>query len=530
MRVLVFLAMVLGFSSTAHAEWLEASSDHFVIYAEDSKKDITRFSEELERYHAAMEYVTGRETPKPSPSNRVTIYIVSSTRAVQNLAGDKQRRIAGFYQPRAGGSVAFVPRVKSGGSKTDFSMIVLLHEYAHHYIMSSTSFGLPRWFTEGAAEFYASATFEKDGGLILGRPAMHRAYEIKNGRAVHVRELFDYEKYADNRRKQSDTFYGKSWLLYHYMVFNPERAPQMRTYLTALVRGADETEAAQQAFGDFNQLEKELDRYARQRKMSAIPLTGEQLQIGETSVRELTEGEAAMMPLILQSKRGVNQEQAEELVPDVRQVALRYPNNAFVQAALAEAEYDSGNDDRAIKAADAALAIDPSRTNAYVQKGYALFRKAADADSDTQAAAYSDARKPFLALNKIEPDHPLPLSYYYRSFVEQGIAAPDIAKAGLARAVKMAPFDLELRMNLASQQMADNDYASARLTLAPVAVHPHADGASAAARAMLARMEPKSDDSSDEVEAGEVTAEAQDGDTASGDDEAEGDAVSSSAS
>ncbi len=491
MRVLVFFAMLLGFSTAAHAEWLEASSDHFVIYAEDTRKDITRFSEELERYHAAMEYVTGQKTLTPSPSNRVTIYVVNSTNAVQKLYSGKRSNVAGFYQPRAGGSVAFVPRVKLGGKETDFSMIVLMHEYAHHYLISSSSFGMPRWFSEGAAEFYSAASFEKDGGVILGRPAMHRAYEIKDGRAAHVRELFEYDKYKKNRGKLRDTFYGKSWLLYHYMIFDQERAPQMRTYLIAMAKGASEVDAAREAFGDFNELEKELDSYARKRKMRAISLEGADLPIGKSAVRPLTEGEAAMMPLVMRSKRGVDEEQAAEVVVEMRRVANRYRRNAYVQTALAEAEYDAGNDEAAIAAADAALAIDPSRTNAYVQKGYALFRIAEGADD--QAAAYNTAREPFLALNKIEPDHPLPLSYYYRSFVEQGVAPPAVAKTGLARAVQVAPFDLELRMNLATLQIQDGDFARARVTLAPVAVHPHADDAAETARKMIAKMDEDPD-------------------------------------
>jgi hypothetical protein len=36
----------------AHAAWHEASSDHFVIYADDSERDITTFAQQLEKYHA----------------------------------------------------------------------------------------------------------------------------------------------------------------------------------------------------------------------------------------------------------------------------------------------------------------------------------------------------------------------------------------------------------------------------------------------------------------------------------------------
>src|SRR5687768_1437546 len=104
-RWVIALAALLA-ADAARADWLEASSPHFVVYADDSERDIRRFSEQLERYHDAMTVVTGQTLPPPSPSNRVTVFVVKSEREIQRLAGS--RVIAGFYIPRAGGSVAFV--------------------------------------------------------------------------------------------------------------------------------------------------------------------------------------------------------------------------------------------------------------------------------------------------------------------------------------------------------------------------------------------------------------------------------------
>ncbi|EJU10104.1 hypothetical protein LH128_25648, partial [Sphingomonas sp. LH128] len=158
----------------AQAAWTEASSEHFVIYANDSDKDITRFAQQLERYHAGMAYVLGSKVAKPSPSNRVTVYVVKNTREVRELHGGDNKFVGGFYVPRAGGSLAIVPAVQSGSGQVTWSMIVLLHEYAHHFLISSNVSAMPRWLSEGSAEFFASAKFEADGGLWLGRPASHR--------------------------------------------------------------------------------------------------------------------------------------------------------------------------------------------------------------------------------------------------------------------------------------------------------------------------------------------------------------------
>ena len=178
MRWLMALAlgMLLGGGAPAHAEWFEASSDHFVVFADGKASDVERFAQNLERYHAAMALLTGREVAPPSPSGRVTIHEVGGERAMRELSGS--RDIAGFYVPRAGRSRAFVPNIRVTNGELDFSMTVLLHEYAHHFFIASSRFAMPRWLSEGAAEFFASARFPQDGSVQIGRPANHRAVEL----------------------------------------------------------------------------------------------------------------------------------------------------------------------------------------------------------------------------------------------------------------------------------------------------------------------------------------------------------------
>jgi tetratricopeptide (TPR) repeat protein len=158
-----------------------------------------------------------------------------------------------------------------------------------------------------------------------------------------------------------------------------------------------------------------------------------------------------------------------------------------VLAALAEAEYDAGNDAEAIAAADGAIARDPAQLNAYVQKGYSLFRMARDADD--REAAFTAAMQPFEALNAIEADHPLPLIYYYRSLTESGRPLDDQARAALRRASELAPFDQDLRLNLAMMEIADRRHSQARTALAPLAADPHGSGRAARARALMTLLE-----------------------------------------
>ncbi len=488
MRVLAFILFLsFAVAGPARAEWREASSDHFVVVADDSEKDLREFTAELERYHAAMGLVATKLEEQPSPSNRVTIYVVRSDRDVRKLLGEGSDRVAGFYLPRAGGSVAFVPRIENRSGELDESMLILLHEYAHHFLISSSGFPMPLWMSEGAAEFFASAKFDKDGGVSMGRPAEHRAYELFNDGGLKAEAILTATEGATESDREFGAFYGKSWLLYHYLIFSKERAGQLKTYGSALRSGKGLHEAAVDAFGDLDILEKDMNSYLRQRRMSLFNVSGEALKTGPVAVRTLSQGEADMVPVKIRSKRGVDREQALDLLTDARQIAGRYPKNAAVQSALSEAEYDAGNDAEAIAAADAALAIDPSQANAYVQKGYALFDEAENADD--REAAYAQAVKPFVALNKIENNHPLPLVYFYRSFLEQGKKPSELAVHGLERAAELAPFDLNLRFMLAMQNIRDDEKDLARSNLVPIAYNPHGGEFAEMARTMLDKLD-----------------------------------------
>jgi tetratricopeptide (TPR) repeat protein len=454
-------------------DWHEASSEHFVIYAEEDEKEIRKYSDRLERYHSAMSAMLSLEEEiEPSPSNRVTIYVVSSQRVVQKLhgSGAKSQFIKGFYMPVAGGSLAIIPPIDVLGSKASNSELVLMHEYAHHFMAMNAPIVVPRWYGEGFAEFFATARFEQDGAVGLGLPAQHRAAELSRASEVSIDQLLDSKLYFANKSKSYDNFYGRSWALFHYLFTDDARRKQIVDYLKRLNRGETALAAATAAFGDLEALDKALDKYLRQRRMNYFRVRPDFLSVGEITVRRLSEAEAASMPVRIRSKRGVGKQSAAEVVLEAREVAAKYPDEPAVQAALAEAEFDAGNTSAALAAADKALAAAPGNMTALIQKGNALTRIATETKTDS---AWKAARVHFVSVNKIENNHPIPLIRYYLSFLAQGKEPPKIAVDGLEWALELAPYDGSVRMMVAKRQMQEKRFADAVRTIGPLAYNPH---------------------------------------------------------
>jgi tetratricopeptide (TPR) repeat protein len=483
------LSLLLA-AATANAEWLEASSDHFVIYTDQSDVAARKFAERLERYHAAMAHVYARKENKPGPSNRVTVFILPGAGKVRQVLGIKGRSVAGMYIPRAGAAVALVPIIKGASTYQLTGEAVLLHEYAHHFMTANlTARAYPRWFIEGFAEFFGSARF-KDEGVLLGAPANFRAPELVYGMEVPIRTLLSFDGgWVNDLPEARSSFYGQSWLLFHYLQMAPERAGQLASYQRQLATGHAAVEAAESAFGDLAQLERNLDAYMKRKRLAAMLVPQSALTIGPVIVRELRRGEAEMMPVMIESKAGVDHDEAVALVPRARQVAALFPNDPAVLAALAEAEFDAGNDDAAIAAADAALAIDPKQINAHIQKGYALAHKVESGALPKES--WKDVRAQFIKANAVENDHPIPLVQFYLTYLKQGESPTKNAIAGLEWAMQLAPFDGSVRMLVVQQMISDQRFMDAVQVLGPLAYSPHPGEQTDAARKLLEEVEAR---------------------------------------
>ena len=65
---------------------------------------------------------------------------------------------------------------------------------------------MPRWFGEGPAEFIATVSVERDGGQVIGRPAMHRKNDSNYSREVAIEAPSETARHALKRASQLAPF------------------------------------------------------------------------------------------------------------------------------------------------------------------------------------------------------------------------------------------------------------------------------------------------------------------------------------
>ena len=476
-------AATLFVAGPAHASWYKASSKHFVIYANESAKTLSDFASQLERFDEAVRFVRGMDDPPVGDGNRLTVFVMPDVAAIQKLAGEKF--IDGFYTGRVSGSLAFVPRKSAFADPgTLNSNIIFFHEYSHHLMFQAQSRPLPEWLVEGFAEFMSTVRFEKNGDIGIGAPANHRALGLFEGRRLPLEAMLsgNYTKIDDEQR---ESIYGRGWLLVHYMTFEKSRAGQLDRYADLLAKGVPSLDAARTAFGDLNQLDKDLDRYLNQNTFEYLRLNGSKFVAPPIAVEPLSEGAAKVVLLRAQSKKGVDEKTAEPLAVEVRAVEARYPGDEFVELTLAEAELDTGHLQASEAAADRALKANPKNTAAIVLKARAIEAAADKLTGEARKAAFDGARELFISANKLDTEDPEPLYEYYWSYLHEGIRPTDNAIAALHYASDLAPQDEGVRMNSAIAYLVEGKLEEAKVTLTVVAYSPHAGEIGDVAKRMM---------------------------------------------
>lgn len=482
MRVFLAFLVTAVIAAPASAAWNVAESKHFVIYADESPRQLSDFATQLERFDQAVRYATLMDDPEIGKGNRLTVFVLPTEKDVQSIMGDKTGFFAGFYTGRVAGSLAYVSRQVDYDDPDKNS--IFFHEYTHHLMKQALERPYPEWYVEGFAEFFSTPQFEHDGSVWLGRVVQGRAYGLFEGPQLPLETLL-HGMQAGMTNEQRDVYYGRSWLLAHYLLLDQHRRGQLTAYLNAMSSGASSIDAAHQVFGDLKQLDTELNAYERKPLLKfRIPASAIHLQ--PIAVRPLSPGGARVIMARARIKNGVKLAESELIAAQLSSIESQYSGDELVETTLGEAELDAGHAQAAEAAADKALKNNPQSIDALVLKGKAVSARAEEIEGDGRHALFEQARQSFIAANKLDTEYPEPLYEFYRTFLDERVRPNANALAALHYASDLAPQDLGVRMNSAIAYLNEGKPKQARASLAVVAYSPHVEQMGEMARRMIA--------------------------------------------
>jgi tetratricopeptide (TPR) repeat protein len=473
--------MTLLCSQSAHAEWRVAQTPHYIIYSEGSEKALRDYAVKIENFSTVLRH---RLNAVDDPDlTKLTIFMLPNMASVEKSA--KTKNVAGFYATRPGGPYAVTHRDTNSVRGQSFADSTLFHELGHHFMFRYAPGAYPAWLTEGFAEFYSTVVFDKAEIPKVGVPPYARAYDLFGTKAISIEKLLNG---SPNFRVADEvgSFYARSWVLTHYLLLPKDRAGQLTRYLQAIQGGSANLDAAQSAFGDLTKLDKDIDAYVNQRKISVLSYQKAFPAPEGITISLLSQAAGAFVPLRLSGFQMHHIEQAESQVKALQAALKPYPGEAEGWRMLAEAELLTEDYAAAETAADAALKIDPKLPGALLAKGWAKLQKA-DAQTADKPDDWNAARNWIVKANQATPNDPLILTRYYQSFKIEGSPLPKIAGDGLMRAFTLSPEEPNLRMMLALHLSDEKKFDQAIVLITPLVYGAHEDASSSGAAALLAR-------------------------------------------
>lgn len=458
-------AMIAGTGAQANAAWYEAKSNHFIIYANENPNGLKVYAQNLERFDSSARQLVGLADPPLTDSGKVNIFVLPSLGAVSKLVG--LGYAGGMYVTRASGSFAFVPDLR--GLSSEYGNVIFFHEYTHHLQLQTADYPIPQWVSEGFADFMSTAEVNGDGSVTFGKQAPGREWDPIHQNMFPLSQMLG-ETYGRLNDQTVDYLYSRGWLLTNYLLGEPTRRNQLTLYLNAIAKGAKPIDAAASAFGDLKKLDRELGNYANSNSLHGFKVGAGLISGSPVAVRQLTPGEVAIMDVRIHSKRGVDSTSAPVVAAEARKVGQAYPNDAFVQSCLAEAEYDAKDYSGAQSAADRALAANPNDVHALIYKGRV---ETALAKAKPEKVDWDAIRDWFLKANRIDTENAEALELYYDTYrVAHQQPTPNAVNA-LLYAMALAPQDESVRMTAVQELLAEGKAADAKNAFALVAYSPH---------------------------------------------------------
>lgn len=481
----VMATALLGAPSAARADWLRAESERFIVYSDGGERDLRDYVQKLEIFDRVMQFRTGLSADMASP-RKLPIYLVASRRDLARVHPRSGQNVLGTYFPTEEDIFAVAVRRGSDGlSGND----VLMHEYAHHFMLANVPAAYPAWLVEGFAEYYMTADINvREREVLLGGYNENRAYWIMAENWIPLSILLT-KRPGEVRPTHQTTYYPIAWLLTHWFFSDPERAAQLQAYLEGVAGGEDSVAAMERATGlTIRQLENALRRYTRVR-LTATKITG-RFPMAETQITRLSPAADDLLLINQRLKVGAPDEDRAALGQEVARLAARHGDDPLALMAAGHAGLHFGDRPAGVRALERLLELEPDHVEALQYLAQEQLRQTREADDETEAQAARGKARALLARAYAAGQNDYRTLMLLAELRQGQPGYPndnDLLTMGLA--LDRAPQLAAVRFRYASALAQTGDKEQAISVLRPLANNPHGGSASSFASRFIESLE-----------------------------------------
>ncbi len=455
----------------ARAEWLVAESPRFIVYSEGGERTLRTYVQKLESYDRALRLQLNLNLDA-APGRKLPIYLLSDSADLEMVRPGINRSVQGFY-------LATDEDVFAVARSTEIGDAVLLHEYAHHFMMQNASSGYPSWFVEGFAEYYMTADIEADR-VSIGRSDENRIHWLLNSPWIRLSEMLGKRPFEVSS-VQRMTYYPMAWLLTHWFLSDDTRREQLAAYLVKVKNGGDPVSSMEEATGmPLNRLEQELDRHLRRR----LPYYRINAEFPEAPVAVRRLDAVTGDLLLLNQRLKTSREEAEQTLALARRLSGPAAQSSMGRLIRGHAELHFGDADQGEALLKALVADEPTHVEALQFLASRRLKQARETPSEAtpliaEAKAWLDQAR------AVDPGdyRTLMLSAQTGQFSPDYPTQKDLDTWILA--YRAAPQLDEIRVQAAQALMHRGRNREAIFLLEPVAGDPHGGSGAAYARRLI---------------------------------------------
>lgn len=465
----VVTVFALALPDVAHARWLRAESQRFIVYSDGDEQTLRDNVQDLENFDRLLRGIHGLDPNAPTP-RKLEIYLIRSDREMELLRPGWGEIVAGYYS--AGSEDIFAVGIRERGDNQ-----TLLHEYVHHFMLQNFPQAYPAWLVEGYAEFFGASEFT-NAGVTFGMPLNSRGYALLGSRWLPLEQVVGRERPMSASLETMDAYYAQAWAVTHWFMADEQRRQRLFRYMSEIGAGADPLEAFDRATGmSLEDFQRDLRRYVGGRiRYSQAPAST--FPAVAMTVTQLPASADDLLLLNQRQKIGLPDEAHQETLRMIREEAPRHGEDPFALLVLGHAELHIGDADEGERILRRLIEIEPRNVEArqlLASRRYDLASEASDYQEIERLLG--EAHDLLAEAATIAPaDYRTHMWLGRIREVQPGYPTADDVRTWMA-AYRLAPQLGDVRLGLGRALMQGRLFNEAIVVLEPLANAPHGGGA-----------------------------------------------------